>query len=210
MALDRRFRSTPARSSPCHVGVRGVASRTVTVVNESDLKVQLDQMYDCGLMFHGFTDYMRDYKMVVYQSVDPRSGLTPRHLQFVFRFCTEADARSTVAPDVWRRSTDDQLLGTHHVTNDSAGYVWGVRCQILYPGPTIIENSHRAKMWEDQLGIPFHEVQIKGNAHLITLVFADLSVDVVSAGYAPYSVEEQGIAEEYADGSKRPLSPPEQ
>jgi hypothetical protein len=176
-------------------------------VNKSALKALLGQMFDCELLFHGFASYMRDYEMVVYQSVDPRSGLAPRHLRFVFRLCTEADVRSSVPPSVWVRSTDDQLLETHHVTSGSPGYVWGVRCQILYPGATIVETSRRAEVWADHLGVPFHEVLVDANAHLITLVFADLSVEDVSAGYAPYRVEEHGVAEGYADGSKLPLTP---
>jgi hypothetical protein len=164
-------------------------------------------MFDCELMFHGFANYMRDYELFVYQSVDPRSGLAARHLHFVFRFCPEADVRSTLDSGIWARSTDGQLLETHSVTMDSPGYVWGVRCQTLYPGATIIENSRRAQEWEDRLGIPFHEVQINANAHLITVVFADLSVEEVPAGYVPYRVEERGVAERYADGSKFPLRP---
>lgn len=167
-------------------------------------------MFDCELMFHGFTNYMRDYELVVYQSVDPRSGLLPRHQRFLFRFCTEVAVRSSVTPDVWTRSTADQLLETHHVTRDTPpGYAWGVQCQVLYPGATIIEGSERAQAWAEQVGIQFHEVRIEGNAHVIDLVFSDLSVEEVHAGYSPYEVEEDGAAEVYARGSKMWLSPPD-
>jgi hypothetical protein len=179
----------------------------VSGVNRTDLEALLGEMFDCELMFHGFTNYMRDYELVVYQSVDPRSGKTPRHFRFVFRLCTEIDVRSSVAPNVWARSTDDLLLDTNAVTMESTGYVWGVRCQNLYPGAAIVEVSDRARMWEKHLAVPFHEVQIQGNAHLISLVFADLSVEEVSTGYAPYIVDRQGIAEGYADRSKFPLRP---
>jgi hypothetical protein len=176
-------------------------------VDEAQLQARLDELFDSELVFHSYANYMRDYELVVYQSVDPRSGLAPRHLRNLFRLCTEADVRSTVLPAVWTRSTDDELLDSHHVTREAPGYVWGVRCQGLYPGATIVDGSARAQVWTNQLGIPFHEVQIEANAHAITLVFADLSVEEVGAGYGPYHVEIKGIAETYADGSKMPLRP---
>lgn len=178
-------------------------------MDQSVLKERLDRMFDDELMFHGFTNYMRDYELVVYQSVDPRSGLLPRHLRFLFRFCTEVAIRSRLKPDVWTRSTDEGLLETHHVTMESHGYTWGVQCQELYPGATIVDHSETARKWEDQVGIPFHEVRIEGNAHVINLVFSDLLVEEVQAGYSPYEVEEDGVAEIYARGSKIPLDPPD-
>jgi hypothetical protein len=150
---------------------------------------------------------MRDYELVVYQSVDPRSGLDPRHLRFLFRFCTEAAVRSSVRPDVWTRSTDEQLLATHHVTRETPGYAWGVQCQMLYPGGSIIQGSERAQSWAEQTGISFHQARIEANAHMIDLIFSDLTVDEVHDGYSPYRVEDDGVAEAYAAGSKKPLSP---
>ena len=172
------------------------------------LKERLDQLFDNELVFHGCTNYMRDYELVVYQSVDPRSGLHPQHLRFLFRFCTEVAIRSSLTPDAWAESTDDALLVTHQVTRESRGFVWGVQCQVLYPGAKIIPISQRAQAWEEAVGIPFHEVRIEGNAHIIEIVFSELSVEEVHAGYSPYRVEEDGVAEAYARGSKKPLSPP--
>ena len=86
--------------------------------------------------------------------------------------------------------------------------MWGVQCQILYPGANIIVGSHRARTWEEAIGIPFHEVRIEGNAHLMDIVFSELSVEEVHAGYCPYRIEKDGVAEKYAAGSKMPLNPP--
>jgi hypothetical protein len=129
-------------------------------------------MFDCELMFHGFANYMLDYQLNVLQSVDPRSGLAPRHLHFVVRICTEGDVRSTEDSNLWARSTGDQLLETHSVSLDSPGYVWGVRCQHLYSGG----DDHRGLTTSPGLGGP------TANANPIPLVFADLSVEEVSAG----------------------------
>lgn len=178
-------------------------------MDKAQLGARLQEMFDDELMFHGFTNYMRDYELVVYQSVDPNPayGLVPRHLRFLFRICTEVGVRSTVRPDVWTSSIDDRLLETHHVTMEDTGFVWGTQCQILYPGPKIIEDSVRAKWWADEVGVEFHEVLIEGNAHAISIVFSDLVVEEVRDGYTPYTVIHNGIAEQYAAGTHIPLPP---
>jgi hypothetical protein len=99
------------------------------------------------------------------------------------------------------------LLNTEHVTRDTPGYTWGVASQELYPGAAIIEESDRAKGWEEQVGIPFYEVRVEANAHDITLVFSDLTVDEVAEGYAPFAAGRDGVAERYAEGSTIWLSP---
>jgi hypothetical protein len=95
----------------------------------------LDEVFDDQLVFHGFTRYVRDYELVVYQPVDPnnQAGLVPRHLSLLFRYCTEAGVRSRVRPDVWAESLDDSLVDQQTATRQSAGYVWGIEGQVLYP-----------------------------------------------------------------------------
>jgi len=176
-------------------------------VTESELRERLDELFDRHLLFHGFTAYMRDYELVVYESVDPRSGLAPRHLRFLFRFCTEAEVHSRLAPKVWASSTDDQLLRTHDVTRESTGYAWGVEAQELYPGATIAENSNRARSWREKVGLSFYEVRIEANAHVIHLVFSDLVVTEVTEGYRPHEVKRDGHSEQYASGCTIPLGP---
>lgn len=109
----------------------------------SNLQGLLDEFFDCQLVYHGYTSYMRDYERVVYQSVDPnpKYGLVPRHLRFLFRICPEVAIRSRLKPDIWATSLSDDLLNTHSVTRESVGYVWGVAGQILYPGASIVEPS---------------------------------------------------------------------
>jgi hypothetical protein len=176
-------------------------------VDTSLLKAELDEIFDAELLFHGFTPYMRDYELVVYQSVDPRSKLAPRHRRYLFRHCVQASVSSGLDPRVWVSSLSDELIETHIVTMESTGHVWGVNCQVLYPGATIIEPSPEATRWEAAVGVPFHEVRIAGNTHVIALVFSDLVVETVTAGYTPYTVTADGAAERYAQGTKHPLSP---
>ncbi|MGA8725201.1 MAG: hypothetical protein WB565_09155 [Acidimicrobiales bacterium] len=179
-------------------------------MTDSELKAALDELFDRQLLFHGYTPFMRDYDLVIYESVDPASGLSPRHRRFRFRFCTEATVRSRVRPDVWSRSLSDDLVQQEHVTMESTGYVWGVRGQELYPGATIVRESERARYWHEQVGVPFWEVQIEANAHEIRLVFSDLSVADIESGYAAFAVASDGVAERFAEGSKIPLSPPDE
>jgi hypothetical protein len=179
----------------------------LTAMDVTQLQSLLDELFDRQLMFHGFTNHMRDYELVIFESVDPRSGFLPRHRRFLFRFCTEASVRSNVSAATWGSSTSDELLANSHVTMEETGYVWGVRGQEIYPGASIIPDSSRSSNWEHASGLKCWEVLIEANAHIITLVFSDLSVEDVTAGYSPYVVAENGEAEIYASGSKNPLPP---
>jgi hypothetical protein len=42
-------------------------------VDGADLADQLEKLLDQGLVYHGFTAYMRDYELVASQSPDPRA-----------------------------------------------------------------------------------------------------------------------------------------
>jgi hypothetical protein len=176
-------------------------------VIEEELGSQLGRLFDSDLIYHGFTKYTRDYELFVYNSVDPRSGSTSWHDRYFFRMCTEADVRSRVRAEVWATSLDDGLLERHRATRDDEGYVWGVQSQVLYPGATLIEESVRARHWEQEVGVPFHEVLIEANAQTISLVFAELQVARVSPGFVPYEVHGDDFAEQNADRTKVPLNP---
>ncbi|WP_455737815.1 YxiG-like protein [Amycolatopsis japonica] len=59
-----------------------------------------------ALVFHGFTDYMRDYDMLVMATADPRTGIRPEFLRYRFKHCV----RAAVTPETWSRSLDDWLV----------------------------------------------------------------------------------------------------
>lgn len=151
------------------------------------LREALDDIFDQALVFHAFTNYMRDYELIVYCQAGSGTGIPPAHLRYLFKHCVHTDVATTVRADVWRQSLDDRL--TDYDTGvDLDGYVWGVKWQELYPGATIIEDSPRAQTWRDQVGIDFHEVRIETNAHAITLVFSDLEVTEIPVGHSPFTV----------------------
>ena len=179
-------------------------------MNQTELVEALDELSDRQLLFHGYTDYMRDYVLFVYETVDPRSGRVPRRRRFLFRICPEVEVRSRVSPETWAHSLGDDLVAASHVSMDSAGYTWGVRGQEMYPGASLVQGSERARTWTEHVGVPFFEARIEANAQVISLVFSDLSVEDIAAGYCPYCVSEDGAAERYAEGSTIPLPPSEQ
>ena len=144
-----------------------------------------------AIVFHGFTDYMRDYGVVVWATADPRTGIAPEHLLYTFKHCVRAIVTSAVRPEVWAKSHDDRLID-YETGVDLDGYVWAVKWQGLYPGMQLVPQPSDATRWEEALGVPFHEVSIETNGHNINLIFSDLSVRQVAPGYAPYTVPDGG------------------
>ena len=151
----------------------------------------LDDVFDQAIIHHGFTDYMRDYEIVVYCTADPSTGIAPANVQLLFKHCVTAEASTALSPESWSVSMDDRLLD-HAAAADLDGYVWGVRWQCMYPGASLVEDSERAARWTEAVGVPFVEARIETNGHHLTLVFADLKVDDVPPGYTPFTVGEGG------------------
>ncbi|MFE0464164.1 hypothetical protein ACFW1A_33415 [Kitasatospora sp. NPDC058965] len=152
------------------------------------LQQMLDETFDHAVVHHGYTDYMRDYEVIVYATADPRTGIAPSHLRYLFRYCVAARCETSVRPETWRESLDDRLID-HETGVDLDGYVWGVKWHGLYPGATLLPESEATQRWSTALGIDFHEVRIETNAHNLTLLFSDLQVSEVQVGYAPFVVD---------------------
>ena len=120
------------------------------------LERALDEAFDHAVLYHGFTNYMRDYEVIVHMTADPRTGIAPASFRYLFRYCVEADCRTTVRPEVWRDSLDDRLIN-HKTGVDLDGYVWGVKWHCLYPGGQVVVDSTRARAWAQTVGIDFPE-----------------------------------------------------
>lgn len=152
------------------------------------LEQMLDEAFDHAVVHHGYTDYMRDYEVIVHVTADPRTGIMPSHLRYLFKYCVEARCGTTVPAETWRTSLDDRLID-HETGVDLDGYVWGVKWHCLYPGAKLLPESESTRRWSNALGIDFHEVRLESNAHNVTLLFSELQVSEVPAGYAPFVVE---------------------
>jgi hypothetical protein len=151
----------------------------------------MDEVLDQAIVFHGFADYMRDYDVYIYATADPRTGVAPEHVRYRFVHAAEVVAASAVAPDVWQRSLDDRLI-EYETGVDLDGYVWCVKWQALYPGMRMADTSAAADRWSRTLGIPFFEASVETNGHNLTIVFADLIVEPIASGTAPFIVPGEG------------------
>jgi hypothetical protein len=159
-------------------------------VDTGNLERALDDVFDQALVYHGFTDYMRDYEVIVYVQAALSTGIAPVYLRYLFRHCVEAQCRTAVRPEIWRQSLDERLID-HRTGVDLDGFVWGVKWQVLYPGATVVPDSPAARTWGEAIGIDFNEVRIQTNAHDLSLVFSDLWVSQLPPGYAPYVVRDE-------------------
>jgi hypothetical protein len=161
------------------------------VVDEAGIQTAFDDVFDQAIVFHGFADHLRDYDVFIYATADPRTGIAPQHLRYRFTYCVRATAVSAVPPQVWRESLDDRLTD-YDQGRDLDGYVWGVKWQNLYPGMRLVTESADADHWSRSIGIPFHEAAIETNGHNLSLVFADLIVDIIGKGHSPFVVPDNG------------------
>jgi len=137
----------------------------------------IDRLHDCGLLRHRFTDYMRDYELLVdNRGPGPATPEQPDGFRVVFRNCVYAESVSSVRPGTWRTSLGDQLLDAD--VDPHEGYVWGIRVQFLDDaGGRVIEGSARAAEWTGAVGIDFCEVELNGNAHDIRLVYSGITLE---------------------------------
>jgi hypothetical protein len=158
-------------------------------VDISEIQAAFDDVFDQALVFHGFADYMRDYDVFVYATADPRTGAAPEYLRYRFKYCVRAVVTSALSPETWKRSLDPRLVD-YDQGRDLDGYVWGVRWQALYPGMKLLRDSADAQRWSNDLGLVFYEASIETNGHNVSLVFADLVVDMVGVGHTPFVVSD--------------------
>jgi hypothetical protein len=156
-------------------------------VDTPDIEAAFEDAFDQALVFHGFTDYMRDYEMVLQLSADPRTGIPTEYFRYIFVNCVQANVSTALTPEIWSDSLDERLID-YASGSDLDGYVWGVKWQMLYPGFELLSISEAARSWSDKLGIPFHEAHVRTNGHNLNLVFSDLRVEPAAAGYAPFTV----------------------
>jgi hypothetical protein len=156
-------------------------------VDRDEIEAALSDAFDQALVFHGFTDYMRDYEMVLQLSADPSTGIATEFYRYIFVNCVLAIVSTALDHQIWSRSLDDRLID-YATGVDLDGYVWGVKWQMLYPGFGLVSDSELAKTWSTDLGIPFYEASVQTNGHNLTLVFSDLRVELAPTGYRPFVV----------------------
>ena len=152
-------------------------------MDAAEIQAAFGDVLDQAVVLHSYADY----DIFIYTTADPRSGIQPEHIRYRFKHCVKAAVTTAVRAEVWRRSLDDRLIDFEQ-GRDLDGYVWGVACQFLYPGMSLVEDSTEAQQWSKTLGIPFHRASVSTNGHDLDLIFSDLIVDKLDPGCAPFVV----------------------
>jgi len=132
-----------------------------------------EDFYDAAIVRHGFTDYIRDYEIIVAGRNGP--PMTDVH-KFQFIGCVEAHYQTKLR-EVFARSLPDEFVYSgpdYPDKDDPYGFIWGVRFADAYPGLAYLENGERAEYWSHLMGRKMHEITVETNAYLLRLVFADV------------------------------------
>ena len=135
--------------------------------------LEREDFFDAAILRHGFTDYMRDYEIIV----GARNGPPNLHVhKYQFVGCAEAHYQTRLSEGFALALTDEHVYsGPDYPDKETPdGFVWGVRSAEAYPGLKYVENGERARHWSGLLGRKMHEVFLEPNAYNLRLVFADV------------------------------------
>ena len=159
-------------------GLNGYYCDGRNAVNADELQRVMDKfdLFDNALLFHSYTEYMRDYALIVEIHIGPaEQGI----YSYLFKYCVETHVHTSVQDEVYIKSLDERLID-YNIGKDLDSYVWGVNWSILYPGWTLKTLSKNADDWSKRLGLDFHEVEIVSNAFSISLILSALDVQKLS------------------------------
>jgi hypothetical protein len=132
-----------------------------------------EDFFDAAIMRHGFTDYMRDYEIIVAARNGPPN--TDVH-KYQFIGCVEAHYQ-TKLKGAFAQSLSDEFVYAGPDYPDKGepdGFIWGVRFAEAYPGMEYLETSARAEYWSGLMGRTMHEITVETNVYLLRIVFADV------------------------------------
>lgn len=110
-------------------------------MNRVQALLTAEVFFDAAILRHGFTDYMRDYEIIIGGRDGPPNDDLHRY-QFIG--CVEANYITAVSPETFTRSLPDTFVfsGPDYLDQDEPkGFIWGVRYSNAYPGLTYIEKS---------------------------------------------------------------------
>lgn len=143
-----------------------------------------EDFFDAAIIKHGFADYMRDYEIIVLGMYGPPWDDLHRY-QFVG--CVEANVRTKVAPDAFRKSIGDDFVYSGPEFPDKPdpdGFIWGVRASSSL-GMVVVDDSALAATWSEKLNMKMTEVTIDTEAFHIQLVFSELRSEFLGRDPSP-------------------------
>src|SRR5262245_48375694 len=119
-----------------------------------------ESIADATICRHGFTDYMRDYDVIVGARNGPPN--TDLH-RYQFIGCVEARYETVLEKWFNQSISDDFVLSgpDYPEKDDPDGFIWGVRFSVPQVGFEYIENGERAKYWSEKIGRKMHEVVVE-------------------------------------------------
>jgi hypothetical protein len=136
--------------------------------------LERESFFDAAIIRHGFTDYMRDYEIIVVGRAGPPAADIHRYL---FVGCAEAVYQTAISPKYFGPSLPDDFVFSgpdYPEKKDPQGFIWGVRYANAYPGLSYRLGGERSAYWTAHLRRKMHEVFIETEAYSLLLVFADL------------------------------------
>lgn len=142
--------------------------------------LERESITDAVILRHGFTDYMRDYEIIVGARNGPPN--TDVH-KYQFIGCAEAVCATQLVrtfhepASIFNQSLADEFVFAgpdYPEKEDPDGFIWGVRFAEVISGWDYAENGKRAKFWSEALGRKMHEVSVCTNSYRLELVFADV------------------------------------
>jgi hypothetical protein len=141
-------------------------------------------LYDAGIVAHGFVPYMRDYRLLVDRLDDAPLG----RFEYLFRGCVEARYSVTLPPIAI--NFNDALVDAAAPNTPIDAFHWYVGSACVDGGVTLSLESPRAEDWANRLGWPMAEVSIATNVYELVLVFHDLVVQPIAAVQAGSTVDD--------------------
>lgn len=121
---------------------------------------------DAAILRHGFTDYMRDYEIIV----DARNGLPNTDLhKYQFIGCVEVHYQTRVSPLIFTESLPDEFGDSgpdYPEKEDPDGFIWDVR--YLTAHWVYLEESDRSKYWSKVMKREMHQITIETEAFQLT------------------------------------------
>lgn len=73
-------------------------------MNAVAIQTALNDVFDQAIVYHAFTDYLRDYEVITHSVADPSTGIPPTYDRYLFKCCVRAHATSAVTAESWRKS----------------------------------------------------------------------------------------------------------
>lgn len=150
-------------------------------MNISEVGDVLDKHNFSGaaIVRHGYTDYMRDYDVLVAGIEGPPFSDAHRY-QFVM--CVYAVVNTNVDEKILFGSFEDELVLSdinQSGDTDKECVHWGVRESTAQFGLELVQNSEIASEWTRKLRRPMSEIRIETEIFRLDLVFAELRYEKI-------------------------------